>query len=84
MFCCGNGADTLKNKYGDNICFWGGGIDTQNVLPFGTPQQVSDMVKERCEIFGKNGGFVFSSIHNIQANTSVDNIVAMFNAIDGI
>ena len=83
MLCCGNGADTLKNKYGDNICFWIG-IDTQHVLLLGTPQQVSDMVKERCEIFDKNEGFVFDSIHNIQANTPVDNIVAMFNAIDGI
>ncbi|MFA7637267.1 MAG: uroporphyrinogen decarboxylase family protein, partial [Monoglobales bacterium] len=84
--CSAMGMDpvTLKEKYGDSICFWGGGVDTQHVLPFGTPQEVSDMVKERCEIFGKGGGFVFSSIHNIQAKTPVANIVAMFDAFNQV
>jgi uroporphyrinogen-III decarboxylase len=71
----------LKDEFGDSIVFWGGGVDTQKTLPFGTPEDVRNQVLERCEIFSKNGGFVFSSIHNIQANTPVENIVAMLNAI---
>ena len=75
------GADHLKSSFGDSLTFWGGGIDTQKVLPFGTPQQVRDQVRERCEIFGKDGGFVFNSIHNIQANTPIENVVAMIEAV---
>ena len=71
----------LKKKYGDRVVFWGGGVDTQKTLPFGTPGQVYDEVLECLKIFGKNGGFVFSSIHNIQAKTPIDNIIAMFNAV---
>ena len=55
--------------YGDRLVFWGGGVDTQKTLPFGTPQEVRDEVRERIEIFAPGGGFVFSTIHNIQANT---------------
>ena len=71
----------LKDKYGKDIVFWGGGIDTQQLLPFGTPDQIREQVKERCEIFGKDGGFVLNSIHNIQANTPTENIVAIFEAL---
>jgi uroporphyrinogen-III decarboxylase len=71
----------LKQKYGDRLTFWGGGVDTQHVLPFGTPAQVRQQVLERCEIFAKNGGFVFDSIHNVQALTPVANIVAMVDAV---
>jgi hypothetical protein len=71
----------LKQKYGDRLTFWGGGVDTQHVLPFGTPAQVRQQVLERCEIFAKNGGFVFDSIHNVQALTPVANIVAMLDAV---
>jgi len=71
----------LKERYGDRIVFWGGGIDTQQVLPFGTPAEVRAQVLERCEIFSRGGGFVFSSIHNIQAQTPVENIVAMVDAV---
>lgn len=74
-------ADKLKQKYGSDITFWGGGVDTQRVLPFGAPQEVYGQVKERLEIFSKNGGFVFNTIHNIQANTPVENMLAMFEAI---
>lgn len=73
----------LKEKYGKDIVFWGGGIDTQKLLPFGTPEQVAEQVKERCEIFGKDGGFVFNSIHNLQAGTPIKNIVAMLDAFRG-
>ena len=74
-------ASHLKEKYGDRIVFWGGGVDTQQVLPFGTPAQVRDQVLSRCEVFSKNGGFVFNTIHNIQAQTPVENIVAMIDAV---
>jgi hypothetical protein len=71
----------LKSAYGDRISFWGGGVDTQKVLPFGTPEQVREQVLRRCEVFARNGGFVFNSIHNIQAQTPVENIVAMIDAV---
>jgi len=70
----------LKKQYGDRIVFWGGGVDTQKVLAFGTPQEVEKQVLDNCEIFSKNGGFVFNTVHNIQANVPVQNILAMFNA----
>jgi hypothetical protein len=71
----------LKAKYGDRLTFWGGGIDTQHVLPFGTPAQVREQVLSRCEVFATGGGFVFNAIHNIQAGTPVANIAAMFDAV---
>ena len=71
----------LKSRYGDHIVFWGGGVDTQKTLPFETPDQVRQQVLERCEIFALNGGFIFNSIHNVQARTPVENIVAMINAV---
>jgi uroporphyrinogen-III decarboxylase len=71
----------LKRKYGENLVFWGGGIDTQKTLPFGTPQQVREEVLSRCEIFAEQGGFVFNSIHNLQAGTPTKNIVAMVEAV---
>ena len=81
--CSATGMDpqTLKNKYGKDIVFWGGGIDTQKLLPFGTPAEVREQVKERCHIFGKDGGYVFNAIHNIQSGTPTENIVAMFEAL---
>jgi hypothetical protein len=57
----------LKSKYGDRLTFWGGGVDAQKILPFGTPAQVREQVLERCEIFAQGGGFVFNTIQNIQA-----------------
>ncbi|MBN2355116.1 methyltransferase [candidate division KSB1 bacterium] len=77
----GMDAQMLKDRYGDLIVFWGGGVDTQNTLPFGTPAQVREQVLQRCEIFNKNGGFVFNTVHNIQAKTPVENIAALFEAI---
>ena len=71
----------LKEKYGRDLVFWGGGIDTQKVLPFGTPEEVRDQVLRNCEIFIKDGGFVFNTVHNIQANVPVENMVAMLEAI---
>jgi hypothetical protein len=81
--CSATGMDpqTLKKRYGDQLVFWGGGVDTQQTLPFGTPAEVRAQVLERCEIFSENGGFVFDAIHNVQANTPVENMVAMMDAV---
>lgn len=72
----------LKKKYGKRLVFWGGGVDTQKVLPFGTPSDVENQVLELCELFSKDGGFVFNTVHNIQANVPVENIAAIFKALD--
>jgi len=77
----GMGAEHLKSTYGDRLVFWGGGVDTQKVLPFGTPEEVRRQVIERCNVFSRGGGFVFNTIHNIQAQTPVANIVAMLDAV---
>jgi len=71
----------LKQKYGDKIVFWGGGVDTQKTLPFGTPESVRTEVLQRCQVLSPNGGFVFNTIHNVQAKTPTENIVAMINAV---
>ena len=71
----------LKEKYGDKLVFWGGGVDTQGAFAFGTPAQVKEQVKTQCGILNKNGGFVFNTIHNIQANVPFGNVVAMLEAL---
>ncbi len=71
----------LKREYGRDLVFWGGGVDTQNTLPFGTPEEVRAEVLGRCEVFGTDGGFVFNAIHNVQAGTPVENVVAMVDAV---
>jgi hypothetical protein len=81
--CSAAGMDPalLKSRYGPRMTFWGGGIDTQHVLPFGTAEEVRRQVLERREIFAPGGGFVFNSIHNVQSGTPVENIVAMIDAV---
>lgn len=71
----------LKEKYGERICFWGGGVNTQQTLPFGTPEQVRQEVLERCRVFGPGGGFVFNAIHNVQALSPIENVVAMVETV---
>lgn len=71
----------LKERYGKDLVFWGGGIDTQKLLPFGTPEQISKEVVETCKILSKDGGFVFNAVHNIQANVPVENVLAIFEGI---
>ncbi len=71
----------LKDKFGADIVFWGGGVDTQQTLPFGTPEDVRRQVLKTCENFSGNGGFVFNTIHNVQAKTPVENFVAMIDAV---
>jgi len=70
----------LKEKYGDRLVFWGGGVDTQKTLPFGTAAEVKAEVAERIKILKKNGGYVFNAIHNVQAGVPVENFVAMMEA----
>jgi uroporphyrinogen-III decarboxylase len=73
--------EMLKERYGDRMSFWGGGIDTQQTLPFGTPGEVRAQAAERIRIFGKGGGFVFNTIHNVQSQTPAVNLVALYEAV---
>jgi hypothetical protein len=73
--------ERLKAEYGGRIAFWGGGVDTQKTLPFGTPAEVREQVLRRCEVFAPRGGFIFNPVHNVQAGTPVVNIVAMLEAV---
>jgi len=71
----------LKKEFGKDVTFWGGGVDTQKTISFGTPQEVYDEVRQRIDIFNENGGFVFNSIHNIQGPTPTENMLALFRAV---
>jgi hypothetical protein len=70
----------LKQDFGDRITFWGGGVDTQRTLPFGTAEEVRREVRERLKIFGSGGGYVFNTIHNVQARVPVENVLALYQA----
>ena len=74
-------ARELKEKFGDKVTFWGGGVDTQKTLPFGTPDDVRREVKERIEIFNQGGGFIFNTVHNVQVGTPVENLVALYETV---
>ncbi len=74
-------ARALKERFGDRIVFWGGGVDTQRTLPFGTPEDVRREVRERIAIFSPGGGFVFNTIHNVQAKVPVENLRALYEAV---
>jgi uroporphyrinogen decarboxylase len=80
--CSGMDAGRLKADFGADITFWGGGCDTRDVLPNGTPQQVAENVKEQVKVLRPGGGFVFQQVHNILANIPPANIVAMFDAVN--
>ncbi len=71
----------LKERYGKDITFWGGGVDTQRVLPFGTPAEVRAQVLSLLEIFARDGGYVFNTVHNAQAGVPVENFLAMIDAV---
>lgn len=71
----------LKRDFGQDICFWGGGVDTQGVLPTGTPEQVREDVKRNVAALAPGGGYVFNTVHNIQADVPPENIMAMWEAL---
>ncbi len=77
------GMDTreLKRRFGKDVTFYGGGVDTQRVLPFGTPQEVRDEVKRRIDDLAPGGGFIFNTVHNIQADVPPENIMAMWETL---
>ncbi len=74
----GMGPSWLKEKFGKRLVFWGGGVDTQHTLPFGTPEEVAAEVEERIRIFAPGGGYVFNPVHNVQANTPPRNVVMAY------
>jgi uroporphyrinogen decarboxylase len=76
----GMDAEKLKRRFGKDLVFWGGGVNTQQILPCGTPQQVKTDVKDRIRIFSPGGGFVFGAVHNIQDDVPAENIIAMLEA----
>jgi uroporphyrinogen decarboxylase len=78
------GMDTadLKKRFGNDISFWGGGCDTQRILPFGTPDEIREEVRRRISVLAEGGGFVFSTVHNIQNEVPPENIIAMFEAFN--
>jgi hypothetical protein len=71
----------LKERFGDRLTFWGGGVDTQRTLPFGTPEEVRAEVRERIRTFGAGGGFVFNTTHNVQARVPKENLTALYEAV---
>jgi uroporphyrinogen decarboxylase len=77
------GMDTkeLKKEFGSELCFWGGGVDTQHILPRGTVQEVKDEVKRRIDDLAPGGGFVFTPVHNIQADVPAENLQAMWETL---
>jgi len=79
---CG-GMDTaeLKAEFGRDLTFWGGGCDTQGILPGAAPAEVANHVRRQVELLAPGGGFVFQQVHNILANVPPENVVAMFDAI---
>jgi uroporphyrinogen decarboxylase len=79
--CRGMEAEGLKRDFGKDLTFWGGGCDTQSVLPQGTPEQVRAHVLGQCELLAPGGGFVFQQVHNIMANVPPENIIAMYGAV---
>jgi uroporphyrinogen decarboxylase len=80
--CQGMDAGELKAEFGNDMVFWGGGCDTQTVLPFGTPEEVKGHVAHQVKTLKPGGGFVFQQVHNIVANVPPENIVAMFKAVN--
>ena len=71
----------LKEEFGDRLVFWGGGIDSQHVLPSATSDEVKAHVKRNIDIFKPGGGYVFNNVHNIQYGVPADNIIAFFEAV---
>jgi uroporphyrinogen-III decarboxylase len=79
----GMDARRLKDEYGDRIAFWGGSLDCQKTLPYGTPEEVVREVEQHLRVFAPGGGYVFASVHNIQSGVPPENVVAMFDTALG-
>jgi len=79
--CRGMEAAGLKRDFGRDLTFWGGGCDTQRILPQGTPEEVREHVLRECSLLAPGGGFVFQQVHNIMANVPAENILAMFETV---
>lgn len=79
--CRGMEPEKLKREFGKDVAFWGGGIDTRRVLNGGTPAEVRRQALERLELFGKGGGYVFNTVHNILPDVPPENVVALFDAV---
>jgi uroporphyrinogen decarboxylase len=71
----------LKRDFGAELVFWGGSVDTQGVLPHGTPQEVKEEVRRNIEALAPGGGYVFGPVHNIQADVPPENMLAMWEAL---
>jgi uroporphyrinogen decarboxylase len=80
--CSGMDPAELKREFGGDLVFWGGGCDTQSVLPAASPDGVRRHVKERVRILAPGGGFVFQQVHNVLASVPPENVVAMLDAVN--
>ncbi|MDR1089878.1 MAG: hypothetical protein LBL79_02280 [Prevotella sp.] len=76
--CKGMDPARIKKEFGKDLSFWGGGVETQSVLPFGTPEEVRENVKRNIEALRKDGGFIFSTVHNVQEGVPIKNFIAMW------
>lgn len=73
--------EVLAAEFSEQATFWGGGVDTQKTLPFGTPEEIRQEVRQRMAVFGPGGGFVFNPIHNVQSGVPVENLLALYEAV---
>jgi uroporphyrinogen decarboxylase len=80
--CSGMDVEGLKKEFGTEMVFWGGGCDTQRILPQGTPDEIQRHVRHQVDILQRGGGFVFQQVHNVLADASPENVVAMFEAVN--
>jgi hypothetical protein len=73
--------EALKERWGDQLVFWGGGVDTQGALAFGTPEDVEQQVQKTISVLGRDGGFIFNAVHNIQATVPTENLEVLFRSV---
>jgi hypothetical protein len=79
----GMSPEFLKSKYGSRFVFWGGAVDAQHTLSFGTPQEVREETAHNVAVFSRGGGYVCNNVHNIQATVPTENLMALFDAVRG-